>query len=66
MRWIQTHTAKADFEPADSTRRVFLWIWRVRQAVDVGFQADALEAAPAAAKIWQPTAVRTFFVGREE
>jgi hypothetical protein len=44
----------------------FFLIWRVRQAVDGGFQADALEAAPAAAKIWQPTAVRTFFAGREE
>jgi len=31
-----------------------------------GFQADALEAPAAAVKIWQPTAVRTFFVGREE
>jgi hypothetical protein len=43
---------------------LFFWIW-VRQAVDSGFQVDALEAPPAA-KIWQPTAVRTFFERREE
>jgi hypothetical protein len=40
------------------------WI-SVRQTADFGFQAAALEAA-AAAKTWQPTAVRTFFAGREE
>jgi hypothetical protein len=33
---------------------------------DFGFQADALEAPPAAGKTWQPTAVQTFFAGREE
>ena len=42
------------------------WIWRVRQAVDDGSGADALEAPPAAAKIWQPTAVRTLFARPEE
>jgi hypothetical protein len=43
----------------------FFWIW-VRQAADSGFQADALVTSAAAVKIWQPTAVRTFFAGREE
>jgi hypothetical protein len=43
----------------------FFWIW-VRQAADSGFQADALEVPAVAVKIWQPTAVRTFFAGREE
>jgi hypothetical protein len=38
----------------------------LRQAAELGFQADALEALAAAVKIWQPTAVRTFFAGREE
>jgi hypothetical protein len=38
------------------------WIW----ASDFGLQADALGAPAAAAKIGQPTAVRTFFAGREE
>ena len=42
------------------------WIWQVWQAVDDGFQADALEAAPADVKIERPIAVRTLFAGPEE
>jgi hypothetical protein len=43
----------------------FFLIW-VRQAADSGFQPDALEAPAPVVKIWQPTAVRTFFAGGEE
>jgi hypothetical protein len=44
----------------------FFFSFWVRQAAGLGFQADALEAPVAAVKIWRPTAVRTFFVDREE
>jgi hypothetical protein len=43
----------------------FSWIWRVWPAVHSGFQANGPEAPPPAAEIGRPTAVRTFFPGRE-
>jgi hypothetical protein len=40
----------------------------MRQAVDSGFPADALEVPPMGLteRVWQATAVRTFFEGLEE
>jgi hypothetical protein len=38
----------------------------VQQAAGLGFQADVFAAPAAAVKIWQPTAVQTFFAGGEE
>jgi hypothetical protein len=65
MRWIKLTPPVQASSPPLQLGGFFFWIWQLRQAVDAGFQAEALKAAPVAAKIWRPTAVRTFFAGPE-
>jgi hypothetical protein len=58
---------RTDLKAADSTWRAFLLLLSGVVSCDaVAFQGDAAFGARALPKIWQPTAVRTFFQGPEE